>query len=245
MRTFSAIFALLAIMASFRADAQEAMSAAEKRAIESVVRDYLLKKPEVIIEALDALKTKQATQKRTRAKKAVADHRAEIFSDPASPVGGNPTGDVTLVEFFDYRCGVCRRVHPIVAQLLRDDKNIRRVYKEWPILGPESVHIARAALAAREQGKYLEFHDALYEHRGRVEAKTLAVVAKKIGINFERLKRDMRSPDVSAALKRNYALAQRLELTGTPSFVLGDQVIGGGSDLDTMKALIAEARAKK
>ena len=157
----TAMAAFLLVAACLPATAQQSSTPTTitPKDIEGVVRDYLLKHPEIIVQALETYKRRAEEAERDAARQTISQRKDSIQNDPDSPVGGNPNGDVTIVEFFDYRCGVCKRVHGTVAELIKGDANIRRVYKEWPILGPESVFATRAALASRAQGKYLGFHD--------------------------------------------------------------------------------------
>lgn len=217
----------------------------DKAAVEKIVRDYILANPEIITEALQLLQAKKKLAEAAADRQMLAANRAQLVSDPTSPVGGNAKGDVTVVEFFDYRCGVCKRVHPIVDQLVKTDPNIRRVYKEWPILGPNSVLAARAAIASRKQGKYLAFHKVMMEANSGFSEDAIMAMAESVGIDAARLRRDMRSPETDAVIRKNYALAERLKLNGTPSFVIGDTLLRGGRDLESLRALVAEARAKK
>lgn len=217
----------------------------DRAAIERIVRDYLRDHPEIVIEAIESYKKKQEDAELAEGARALEQRRAEIHNDPGAPVGGNEKGDVTLVEFFDYRCGVCKSVHPLVAELIRTDGKIRRIYKEWPILGPQSIFAARAALASRKQGKYLAFHEALMSARSELTEAQVFAIAAGIGIDAARLKRDMEDPEILATLQRNYALAEALRLNGTPSFVIGKTLLRGARDLDSMRALVAEARSRK
>ena len=149
--------------------ASGAISAEQKKAFEGIVREYILENPEIITEAIDRLREKQRLTEVQADKAILASSKENLFNDPDAPVGGNRKGDVTIVEFFDYRCGVCKRIHPIVDELVKTDPNIRRVYKEWPILGPNSVLAARAAIASRKQGKYLDFHKVMMEANSSFE----------------------------------------------------------------------------
>ena len=225
--------------------AAEPLSEARKKHIETIIEDYILANPEIITKAIEVLQARQRAAEKRGTRAAVVANRSKLFFDPTSPVGGNTNGDVTLVEFFDYRCGVCKRVHPIVAKLVADDRKIRRVYKEWPILGPESRLAARAALASRKQGKYFVFHNAMMEARGRLDRAAVMRIAKRVGLDATRLARDMKDPGIESVLRRNFALAEALKLTGTPSFVIEDTLLRGGRDLATMQKLVADARAKK
>jgi protein-disulfide isomerase len=216
----------------------------DRAQIERVVRDYLHEHPEVILDAVQAYKTKQEAAELAEVQKTLAARQAEIANDPASPVGGNLKGDVTLVEFFDYQCGVCKSVHGMVADLVRSDGHIRRVYKDWPILGPASIFAARAALASRTQGKYLAFHDALMAAKAPLSDRAVFAIAKSVGLDVARLKRDTNDPRIAATLQRNFALADALHINGTPSFIIGDVLVSGARDMDSMRALVAQARKK-
>jgi protein-disulfide isomerase len=170
----------------------------------------------------------------------LSSHRDEVFHDAESPVGGNPDGDVTLVEFYDYNCPYCRQMSGVIAQAETADPRLRLVYKEWPILG--SVFPAKAALAADRQGKFVPFHRALYQLRGQVdEAKTLATAAS-LGLDIERLKSDIQDPAIDTMLKRNLALARVLKIDGTPGFIIGNQAITGPIELNKLQAVIRDTR---
>ena len=230
------------------ADAQSdagSMTAEQKAAFEKVVRDYILENPEIISEAIERLRVKQRLAEAQADKETLVANRAAIFKDADAPVGGNPKGDITVVEFFDYRCGVCKRIHPIVNELVKTDSNIRRVYKEWPILGPASVLATRAVIASRKQGKYIPFHEAMMEANSDYSTPAIMEIAKSVGIDTERLRKDMAAPEVDKIISKNYALADKLGLNGTPSFVIGDTLLRGGRDLESLRAIVAEARAAK
>ena len=207
----------------------------QREAIEGVIHDYLMRNPDVLIEALRAAED-------AKSKQVLSQRHHEIFDDPATPVGGNPQGDVSLVEFFDYRCPYCKQVQPTLETLLRKDPNLRFVYKEMPVLGPSSVVAAHAALAARLQGKYEEFHNAMMAAKGQISDDVVYRVAGSVGLDIERLKRDMDSPEIDQAVKANLALADALDIRGTPGFVIGNHIIPGAVDLDALKDLIAESR---
>lgn len=225
--------------------AQSDLTAEQRRAMHEVIRAYLLENPEVIADAIRMLEEKQRMAAEQDAQVALNANRRALFDDPASPSQGEANADVTLVEFFDYRCGVCRRVYPVVANLLNSDRKIRRVYKDWPILGPESVYAARAALASRYQNKYIEFHHAMMESRVNLTEQSILDIGARVGLDKAQLQRDMERPEIEAQLRRNFELADALKLNGTPSFIIGDNVVRGARDLQTLKNLVAEARAKK
>ena len=216
----------------------------QRREIESIIRDYLLQHPEVLIEAMRAAEDKVKTEAGEKAKQALVARRSEIFDDPGTPVGGNPKGDVTLVEFFDYRCPYCKQVQPRLKELLAGDHQLRIAYKEFPILGSVSVAAARAALAAHRQSKYEAFHDAMMAASGQITEDAVYQVAGAVELDVDRLKRDMSSPQIDAVLKANRALAEALDITGTPGFVIGDQIVPGAIELSSLKDLVAGARRK-
>jgi protein-disulfide isomerase len=209
------------------------------------VRAYLLEHPEVIVEALQRLEQRQQVAQASGTQAALKKHADKLLRDPASPVGGNPQGDVSLIEFFDYNCPYCRQVAPHMVTVEASDPKLRIVYKEFPILGPNSTFAAKAALAAHRQGKYAELHKALMESKGPTTEKTVLDTAGRLGLDLDRLKADMADPAVQAEIDGNLALARALHIDGTPGFVIGDQIVRGAMDLATMERLIQEARAKK
>ena len=211
-------------------------------AFERRVRDYLVANPEVIVEAMRNLDQRQREAEQTDAQAALATHRDELLNSPESPVGGNPQGDVTLVEFFDYNCSYCRHVAPAMMAAEAGDSQLRIIYKEFPILGPNSVFAARAALAARKQNLYPEFHKAMMQVSGAADEGRVMAVAGQIGLDVDRLRTDMADPAVDAEIARNLALAQALRINGTPGFVIGEEILRGATDLQTMQTLIARTR---
>ena len=224
--------------------AAEAVDPTRVEQIEKVIRDYLLKNPEVIIQAVRALEERQKREASETTRELIGKHNKELRQDPDSFVAGNPKGDVTIVEFFDYRCGYCKQVHPVVKNALRSDGKLRLVMKEFPVLGPESVAASRAAIAAfrGQRDKYLAFHDALMEHRGGLGESVVMEVAATVGLNVDKLKADMKSPDVERTLRANYSLAQTLGINGTPAFIIGDELVPGAIIDRQLAKLIADAR---
>jgi protein-disulfide isomerase len=188
---------------------------------EQRVRNYLLAHPEVIAETLNRLQAKQDEQDAAAAKSLLKARIADVFQDPDSPVGGNPNGNVTVVEFFDYNCPYCRAMAPLMEKAEAADPQLRIVYKEFPILSAGSVFAAKAALAANKQGKYLAFHRALYQVRGQIDETKLLEVAGTVGLDIARMKADMQDAAVEHMLDKNNKLAQALHITGTPGFVAG------------------------
>ena len=237
--------AIIALTAMSAAPAIALTAPTDKDAVEKIVRDYILKNPEIIAEAIQRLQQKKKMAEAAADIQLLASNRAELINDPTSPVSGNVKGDVTVVEFFDYRCGVCKRIHPIVNQLVKTDPKIRRVYKQWPILGANSVLAARAAIASRKQGKYLSFHKVMMEANSSFGESAIMGMAESVGIDTSKLRQDMRSAETNAVIRKNYALAEKLKLNGTPSFVIGDTLLRGGRDLKSLRAIVAEARARK
>jgi protein-disulfide isomerase len=214
-------------------------------AFEHRVRDYLMDHPEVILEAINRLEARQHAEEESAGQEVVKQRAEEIFRDPDSPVVGNPNGDVTLVEFFDYNCPYCRQMGPVMAQAEAADPKLRIVYKEFPILGPNSVFAAKVALAAHRQGKYGEFHKALMQVRGVTDDARALAVAGQVGLDTERLKTDMRDATIQDIIDRNLALAQALHINGTPGFVVGDRILAGATDLKSLQSAIQEARDKR
>ncbi len=220
-------------------------SGAQKSEIERLVHDYLVKNPEVLVEAMTELRARQQQAENDSLRKALIAHRAELFNDPQTPVAGNPKGDVTVVEFFDYSCPYCKSVEDNLKALLKADDKVRLVLKEFPVLGPGSMLAAKAALASRGQGKYAAFHEALLTNRGQFSEESLMRVAQSAGLDTARLKADMESPAIEAALAANGALAEALNIRGTPAFVIGDQLFPGVMELKAMREAVAGARKSK
>lgn len=244
-RRFAAAAALsLAALPFYAAPAAAGVDEGDRPAIERMVREYLIANPEVLVEAMQALEQRQQTAADQKARAALKQNRAQIFNDDASPVGGNPKGDVTVVEFFDYNCGYCKAVHDDAVKLVKEDGRLRYVYKEFPILGPGSIVAAKAALAARAQGKYLEAHNALMSHRGRLDEAAVLRVLGDAGLDVTKLKADMEAPAVAKAIESNLLLADKLGIRGTPAFIIGDELAPGAIKLDEMKRMVAEARKK-
>lgn len=214
--------------------------------IRGIIREYLTKNPEVILEAIEALKARDQADAESRAQRALTTRQADLLNDPGSPVAGNPNGDVTIVEFFDYRCPYCKQVHPTVQALLREDRNIRLVYKEWPILGAPSIYAARAALAARSQGKYAAFHGALMEVRGNLDEAAVLRAAAAAGLDGAKLRSDMeaQATELEQIFARNNDLARSLGITGTPAFVIGDVIIRGATEKESLKKVVADVRRR-
>lgn len=248
MRKCLSFLVLAALLAGgTAATAAEPLSPAQKEAVEAIVRDYLRAHPEAILEALEDLQQRTEAEQQERARQSLIDRRNELHNDPATPVAGNPKGDVTLVEFFDYRCGYCKSVSAAVTEVVREDGNVRLVLKEFPVLGPASVTASRAALAAwtLDRSKYMAFHHAMMANPGNLTESRVMQLAAGQGLDTEKLSKAMKAPAIDAALQRNLDLAKSLDINGTPGFVIGDRVVPGAIGANDLKSLIAEARRKK
>lgn len=202
----------------------------QKRGIEQIIKQYLIEHPEVLIEVQSALEQKTIKEEAERTKALVAENAKEIYRHPDAPVAGNPDGDITVVEFFDYNCGYCKRGFHNIRELIEKDKNVRVVFKELPILSKDSEDAAKIALAARAQGKYWELHQALIESKGRVTEAFALEAAGKLGLDVAKLKADKDSEAVKAELARVEALARKMNISGTPHFLVGNEAIGGAPE---------------
>ena len=211
--------------------------------VKELVLEAIRDNPGIVLEAIQMIEKREKTAKAFEVKQVLTSNRDALERDPNAPVFGNPEGDVTVVEFFDYNCPYCRRVKPHMEALLAADKNVRVVYREWPILGEGSVFAARAALASREQGKYDEFHWAMMELKGRVEESNVMQAAEKLGIDTAQLRRDMESPKINEHIETSMRLARSLGFNGTPSFVIGEALAPGLIEADQMIEMVNQARA--
>jgi protein-disulfide isomerase len=231
------LLSLVALVLALPAAAQD-LSESD---VERIVRDYLMREPGIILEAIEELQRRQEQAAVDRRREAIARLAGEIFDDPATPVIGNPDGDVTLVEFMDYRCGFCRRMVPAIQQLLAEDPELAIAMKELPVLGEDSVRAARAALAADVQGAYADMHFALLA-ADDLSLDGILAVARGLGLDLERLRLDMDSSAVATHIQLNYRLARELGIEGTPAFVVGEALVPGAVPREQLEALIAEAR---
>lgn len=223
----------------------EAMTAAERNALRSEIRAYLLENPEVLMEAIAVLEERQASSQATTDAALVRANIDSLKRDGHSWVGGNPEGDVTIVEFLDYRCGFCRRAFPEVEKLVEGDGNIRIIIKELPILGPQSDLASRFAIATKltaGDDAYKAVHDALMVFRGQFSAESLGRLATDQGLDAAEILARMESPEVSNIIVQNRTLAQAMQISGTPTFVIGNQMLRGFLPLEGMQALVEEER---
>ena len=220
-------------------------TALEKNDIRNTVREYLLENPQVIVEALETLQQQEQHSEGRRRQNAVVARADQLFKSRSDPSVGDPKASVTIVEFFDYQCPYCRRMAQQLAELNKQDPDLRIVYKEFPVFGPASTLAARAALGAARQGKYEEFHLALMGIRGAPSERSIFRAAERIGLDAGRLRADMNSPNAQRLIQRNRQLASELGIRGTPAFVIGDQIIAGAIEMDRLRELIAEQRKRK
>ena len=209
--------------------------------VKQLALEAILENPEIVMQAVAIIQQRE----KNRAAAGANTVRLQLEQDQNSPSLGNPIGDVTVVEFFDYNCPYCRKAGKTVHALIASDKNVRVIFREWPILGEASVYAARAALAARVQGKYEELHWALMNGEGRANEASILKMARDLGLDIAKLKVDMTSPAVEAHIAESSVLARTLGFTGTPAFIVGDLTAPGMLSVDEITAMIAEARAAK
>ena len=240
MRPAPALRAALAAACLAAPAAAQEMDEAE---VKRLALEAILENPEIVMEAVDILRQREAEAQAEVAQTALAERRDAIERDPNAPVLGNPEGDVTLVEFFDYNCPYCRRAAEDVHALIEGDPDLRVVLREWPILGEDSVTAARASLAAEMQGGYEAFHLALMGGSGRVDDAAIDAAAEAADLDLDRMRADMDAPEVNAHIAASMELAEALGITGTPAFVIGDQVVPGAVPAEDLAALVEEARA--
>ena len=241
--------AALLMLAPAGSVAADEFTAPQKSEIEQVIKDYIISHPEVLQEAIAELDKRQAVAETEKAKAAVASNADTIFNSSRQVVLGNAKGDVTLVEFFDYNCGFCKRAMADMLELLKDDPKLKIILKEFPVLGPGSVEAAKVAVAVRMQDKtgkkYLDFHQKLLGGRGQADKARALAVAKEVGMDMSRLNTDMASDEIKVSLEESLKLAETLGLNGTPSYIVGSDVVVGAVGLDALRSKVAQARCGK
>lgn len=222
------------------ADAAQSFSTGQRQEIEGIIKSYLVAHPEVLQEAMDALDKQQKQADAAKARETIKNDNATLFNSPHQVVLGNPQGNQTVVEFFDYNCAFCKRALPDMLTLLKTDPNLKFVLKEFPVLGPGSVEAAHVAVAARMQDpsgkKYIEFHQKLLGGRGPADKARALAVAKEVGFDMPRLEKDMNNPEVKTTIDENMKLADSLGVSGTPTYVVGNEVVVGAVGLDELEA---------
>ena len=239
--TALAVMVALAAIAA-PASAQQNETLTDQAKMEQIIHDYLMAHPEVIIEAVDKYQKDQEKASAQKQAQALVDRRDELLHTATDPIIGNPSGDVTVVEFFDYRCPYCKSVAAAFIDLYDKDGKVRLVLKEFPILGPESEFASKAALAAQKQGKYREFHLAMMTFKGKLTDDDVRNLAQQVGIDVAKLEQDMKDPAIADTINRNYALAEALGIKGTPAFILGNELVPGAITADEMQKRIAALR---
>ncbi len=250
MKRFApAMLAVAATLASapVSADGLTDMSDAERASFRAEIRDYLLENPEVLLEAIAVLEQRQADAETVQDQSMVMSYADDIFNSPYDWEGGNPDGDIVLVEFMDYRCGYCRRAQPDVARLIETDGNIRYIVKEFPILGDQSVLASRFAISTRQtlgDDAYEMVHEALMDMRGDMTEDSLRRLAEGLELDADAIMTGMDSPDVDAVIAANHTLASRMQISGTPTFVMNDQLLRGYMPYENMASLAAELRSQ-
>jgi protein-disulfide isomerase len=234
-----ALFAALLLPATGHA---AAFTPQQREEIVGILRDALKRDPSILRDAVIALQADDARQQNQAQAGALKTLEPQLAHAPGDPVAGNPNGRITVVEFYDVRCPYCRRMLPTMASLLRNNPDIRLVYKDLPVLGPASVLGARALLAAQKQNAYMPMHDAIMAGPPDVTEDSLRTMTSKLGINWDRLQADMKSPDVLARIDANLAMARKLELQGTPVYVVGTTLLPGAVDLAELQQAVTTAR---
>jgi protein-disulfide isomerase len=221
-------------------------AALNEKTIVDIVHNYLTENPEILVDMTTELDQRQQAKQAEQQQQVIGDNAEAIFRSPLAYVAGNPDGDVTVVEFFDYNCGFCRRALPDVVKLIENDDKVRVVFKEFPIFGEESEAAAKVALAAGKQGKYFEMHQKLFSTPGKADKEKALRVASELGLDIPQLEKDMEDPSIQEALDQNKELAQKLGLQGTPLYLIGDQVVPGAPDdlYDQLVAKVTEIREK-
>jgi protein-disulfide isomerase len=244
LRSTAAALAI-AVIAALPARAQS-FSDAQRGEIERIVKDYLIAHPEVLQDVMSELEKHQTAAKTEQQIAGVREHKEVLFNSSHQVTLGNPHGDVTMVEFFDYNCGYCKRALGDMLQLLKTDPNLKVVLKEYPVLGPGSVEAAQVAVAARMQDKtgkkYLEFHQKLLGGHGPADKVHALAAAKEVGFDVARIEKDLGSDEVRETLKENLKVADAIGLDGTPSYVIGSDVVIGAVGIEGLKEKVAAAR---
>lgn len=229
------VMAAAGLLLSAQAQAAEL----SKDQVEQIVHDYLMAHGDVVINAVDAYQKKDQNERQAQALKI---NHEELFNNEKSPFIGNPKGDVTVIEFFDYNCHYCKDMFPTLKAMADSDKNLKVIFKDFPILAPSSETAAKWALAAQKQGKYFDFHQKMMEHKGAITDDDIEKVAKDVGLDLSAARTYVDSTDSMMQIERNRALASQMAFNGTPSFIIGNQAFSGILDKDALKKDIEEAR---
>ncbi len=244
MKLRKCLQALLFLLPAGALSAAPALTPDQQQEVRKIVADYLRSNPEAIIEAIHIWQQKQKAAEEALKRETIGKLRKDS-AKKGLPVWGNPEGGTTIVEFSDYNCPYCKKSFPRLKGLVEKDGDIRVVMKEFPVLGPGSVYAAKAALAAQRQGKYAAFHEAMMSHPGRATPEAVDQVAARVGLDVERMKKEMNSAEIQRELDKNRIWAERLGINGTPAFVIGDRLVPGAVSAATMKRLVEASRSKK
>jgi protein-disulfide isomerase len=245
MRLLAVAAALAIALAPLPAFAQSSpppLTEEQEKRVREMIREYILANPEIVLEAVQTLRRRQEEAQRKAAEETLKTKRDQLLDAKELPVAGNPNGSITIVEFFDYRCGYCKGVKPTLDEVLRADGRIRLILKEFPILGPASKTASRAAIAAHKQGKYLAMHNALMAYPNNLTDDVIFILARQVGLDVAKLKEDMKAKEVDDLIGRTNKLAQELGINGTPAFIIGETVVPGAIGADEFKRLIETAR---
>jgi protein-disulfide isomerase len=234
--------AIAALLSTTSLSARAEMTPDQKKEIEAVIKDYLLSNPEILRDMANLLEQKSKNEEEATRAEGLKANAKLIYRYAGDPAVGDPKADVTVVEFIDYNCGWCKKSVAEVAELLKRDKKVRFVFKEFPIFGEGSEYAAKAALAVAQQGKYWEMHSMLFASEAQITAEVVDAIAKKIGVDVARMKKDMQSKDIENALATNQDLAKALAINGTPGFVVGEEVVPGYIPLDALAEKVAGVR---
>jgi protein-disulfide isomerase len=248
-RSFAPALAAFALCGGLSAVSAQSFNDTQRSDIEAIVRNYLVTHPEVLEEAMNELSKRQAAAEQAKHEASIAQNADAIFNSPRGVVLGNKDGDVTFVEFFDYNCGFCKRAMTDMLDLMKEDSKLKVVLKEFPVLSDGSVDAAKVAVAVRMQDptgqKYLDFHQKLLGGRGPADKARAIAAAKEAGLDPAKIEKDLASPEVKATIEENFKLAEDMGLNGTPSYVIGKQIVVGAVGLDGLKEKIGIARCGK
>ena len=238
-RKFLLITATIAVTAP-GAQAEE-FSAAQKKALEGIIKEYILENPETLVESLDLYQLRREQEREEQAAKVMGENM-DLLTSKDSPSIGNPDGEIVVVEFFDYNCGYCKRALPDIQAVADKDKDVRIVFKEMPILGPSSMTAAQWAMAAHKQGKYFEFHAALMNHRGNKDANAMKSIARKLKLDVDKMAKDANSKEVKNMINEDMELARKIGISGTPAFIVDGKLYPGYLGEGGLQGSIENAR---
>jgi protein-disulfide isomerase len=236
------VLASSAPVAAQSAPAASTLSEAQQQEIREIVKQYLIANPSVVNEVLESHETWKAEEEARKQADVIQANLSRFITSGRTPVLGNPQGDVTIIEFFDYNCGYCRAVAPALEQLVKNDGNIRLVMREYPILADESADAAKFALAAGMQGKYAEIHNKVMDGDGQADEASMIRAANQLGLDITKLRSDAESPATEAEIRESYALARDLDINGTPAFIIGNRLFPRAISLEDMAKAVEEAR---